>query len=249
MTYSADFRSQVIKSVEEQDMSIRQAFAFYDISKATLQNWLKDPSIKLTDISNQTSLIGKDNTVQQHTRNHHYQYDAMGRLTQHKLAGSNTSIIEQFAFDLAGNLVSTHSSRVEDTNKQAQTATRKPQGRPTELTSQGKRVSYTYDSDGRVVHKTIAANALQSSNSLIGFQKELTFKYNANNELSQTVLTHHKGSDTILTTTDYYYDAFGRRIHKHSQISQGSSTQDKHMHMLWDGDNAIQEHTDTHPCL
>ena len=48
MTYSADFRAQVIKSVKQQGMSIRQACAFYDISKATLQNWLKDPSIKLT---------------------------------------------------------------------------------------------------------------------------------------------------------------------------------------------------------
>ena len=48
MTYSSDFRSQVIKSVKQQGMSIRQACAFYDISKATLQNWLKDPSIKLT---------------------------------------------------------------------------------------------------------------------------------------------------------------------------------------------------------
>ena len=48
MTYSADFRAQVIKSVKQQGMSIRQACAFYDISKATLQNWLKDPNIKLT---------------------------------------------------------------------------------------------------------------------------------------------------------------------------------------------------------
>ena len=48
MTYSADFRAQVLKSVAQQGMSIRQACAFYDISKATLQNWLKDPSIKLT---------------------------------------------------------------------------------------------------------------------------------------------------------------------------------------------------------
>ena len=48
MTYSTDFRAQVIKSVKEQGMSIRQACAFYDISKATLQNWLKEPSIKLT---------------------------------------------------------------------------------------------------------------------------------------------------------------------------------------------------------
>ena len=48
MTYSADFRTQVIKSVKQQGMSIRQACAFYEISKATLQNWLKDPNIKLT---------------------------------------------------------------------------------------------------------------------------------------------------------------------------------------------------------
>ena len=31
MTYSVDFRAQVIKSVEQQGMSIRQACAFYDI--------------------------------------------------------------------------------------------------------------------------------------------------------------------------------------------------------------------------
>ncbi|MGP5065107.1 helix-turn-helix domain-containing protein, partial [Psychrobacter celer] len=48
MTYSADFRTQVIKSVKDKDMSIRQACIFYDISKTTLQRWLKDPSIKQT---------------------------------------------------------------------------------------------------------------------------------------------------------------------------------------------------------
>ena len=48
MTYLADCRAQVIKSVKQQGMSIKQACAFYDISKSTLQNWLKDPSIKLT---------------------------------------------------------------------------------------------------------------------------------------------------------------------------------------------------------
>ena len=48
MTYSADFRAQVIKSVKNKDMSIRQACIFYDISKTTLQRWLKNPSIKQT---------------------------------------------------------------------------------------------------------------------------------------------------------------------------------------------------------
>jgi transposase len=48
MTYSADFRSQVIKSIKQKNMSIRQACTFYKISKTTLQRWLKNSSIKQT---------------------------------------------------------------------------------------------------------------------------------------------------------------------------------------------------------
>ena len=48
MTYSADFRAQVIKSVKNKDMSIRQACTFYNVSKTALQRWLKTPSIKQT---------------------------------------------------------------------------------------------------------------------------------------------------------------------------------------------------------
>ena len=48
MTYSADFRAQVIKSVKNQDMTIRQACMFYNVSKTTLQRWLKNPTIKQT---------------------------------------------------------------------------------------------------------------------------------------------------------------------------------------------------------
>ena len=35
MTYSADFRAQVIKSVKQQGMSIRQACAFYNINPSS----------------------------------------------------------------------------------------------------------------------------------------------------------------------------------------------------------------------
>ena len=38
----------MIKSIEEKCTNIRQACVFYDISKITLHNWLKEPSIKLT---------------------------------------------------------------------------------------------------------------------------------------------------------------------------------------------------------
>ncbi|WP_227672111.1 IS630 transposase-related protein [Psychrobacter urativorans] len=48
MTYSADFRNQVIRNIKQKDMSIRQVCVFYHISKTTLQRWLKDPSIQKT---------------------------------------------------------------------------------------------------------------------------------------------------------------------------------------------------------
>lgn len=38
----------MIKSVENKDMSIRQACTFYNISKTTLQRWLKNQVIKQT---------------------------------------------------------------------------------------------------------------------------------------------------------------------------------------------------------
>ncbi|MGB2784612.1 IS630 transposase-related protein [Psychrobacter sp.] len=48
VTYSADFRAQVIKSLKNKYMSIRQACTFYNISKTALQCWLKNPGIKQT---------------------------------------------------------------------------------------------------------------------------------------------------------------------------------------------------------
>jgi transposase len=75
MTYSADFRAQVIKNIKQQDMSIRQACIFYNISKTTLQRWLKNPSIKQTrdkppsKISNEALL--KD--VEQHPDDYMYE--------------------------------------------------------------------------------------------------------------------------------------------------------------------------------
>ena len=68
MTYLADFCTQVLKSVEQQGMSIREACVFYDISKATLQNWLKNPSIKMTRNKIPTKILNEDllKDVEQH---------------------------------------------------------------------------------------------------------------------------------------------------------------------------------------
>ncbi len=56
MTYSADFRAQVIKSVKNKDMSIREACTFYNVSKTALQRWLKNPSIKQTRDKSSTKI-------------------------------------------------------------------------------------------------------------------------------------------------------------------------------------------------
>ena len=71
--------------------------------------------------------------------------------------------------------------------------------------------------------------------------------------------TQYQGNKVIKTLTEYQYDAFGRRIHKHSetrrftqsnqskdQLRQTNKTQHQHTHMLWDSDLPIQEYTDTH---
>ena len=59
MTYSADFRSQVIRSVKNKDMSIRQACTFYNVSKTALQRWLKNPSIKQTRDKPPTKILNE----------------------------------------------------------------------------------------------------------------------------------------------------------------------------------------------
>ena len=80
MTYSADFRAQVIKSVKNRDMSIRESCTFYNVSKTALQRWLKNPTIKqtrnkpLSKIANDVLL--KD--VEQHPDD--YMYERAQRL-------------------------------------------------------------------------------------------------------------------------------------------------------------------------
>lgn len=56
MTYSADFRAQVVKSVKNKDMSICQACTFYNVSKTALHRWLKNPNIKQTRYKSPTKI-------------------------------------------------------------------------------------------------------------------------------------------------------------------------------------------------
>ena len=216
--------------------------------------------------------------VNHYQRNHQYQYDKLGRLTEHKLTDFNQhqGVQERFAFDPASNRVPL--PHVQNNEQTSNTNAVNGQGidgrtkRPTRLISQGKKVGYVYDKHGRVIQKTMVpvdkdGNELaQSVNGLVGFRESLQLAYNANGELSQSIVIKDEGLNVTTTTTNYFYDAFGRRVAKSSEVQKASKINqrgklvrfpDSLLHlrvdekanrqtmlMLWDGNRQIQEITD-----
>ena len=180
--------------------------------------------------------------------NHQCQYDKIGRLTEHKLTDyqNHNGITEIFAFDPASNRVPVKIA--DDTTDKTQSN----HGRPRELIQNNQRIRYTYDSHGRVLYKTLEA----IDNPDTEPRTALQLQYNANNELEKSLRTQYQGDQIIKTQTVYHYDAFGRRIAKHSetrnftqtkeQLRQTKKSQHQHTHMLWDSDLPIQEYSDTH---
>ena len=233
---------------------------------------------QLTHLSGQTQLNSQTNsTVNSSTnslfqRNHQYDYDKVGRLTQHKLTDytKQSGTTERFAFDPASNRVpvSTADQSSSETDNAVNNNIHKS-GRPTELTTHDKYITYTYDKHGRVLFKTqtpLGSDGKplkQSNNSITGYLESLQLYYHANGELEKSIKTHQQGFDVTVTTTHYAYDAFGRRIAKSSDIQkrskltlnkkflkhstiQSTPTQSQTTLMLWDGNRQAQEYTDTH---
>ncbi|MGP5273620.1 RHS repeat-associated core domain-containing protein [Psychrobacter faecalis] len=104
----------------------------------------------------------------------------------------------------------------------------------------------------------------QSNNSIIGYRTSLQLAYNADHELTRSIAIQQQGLELTEVTTTYHYDAFGRRISKHSQTKdktrllktnavrildkpiQPSKTRQHRVDYLWDGNRQLQETTDTH---
>ena len=231
---------------------------------------------QLTHLSGQTQLNHKSKNSTADSlfkRNHQYQYDQVGRLTEHKLTDyiQQWGTTERFAFDPASNRVPV-SSVSNDKDNQSSTPNNNnihKSGRPTELTTHDKYITYTYDKHGRVLFKTqtpLGSDGKplkQSNNSITGYLESLQLYYHANGELERSIKTHQQGFDVTVTTTHYSYDAFGRRIAKSSDIQkrskltlnkkflkhstvQSTPTQSQTTLMLWDGNRQAQEYTDTH---
>ena len=274
-------RNELHQEISRQQGKLISAFDYDPMGRLTKQfssssdhiaverHYSYDVLGQLTHLTGRTRLgstQSKRQTPAQHfTRGHGYQYDSIGRLTQHKLSDYDlhSGITEVFAFDPASNRVPV-SSADKDTAGQDSTH---PSGRPKQLLTTDKVINYTYDSQGRVLFKTTEPrqgnSALkQSSKHLVSYKESLQLYYNPNDELAQSIKITQQGGKLTVITTDYQYDAFGRRIHKHNRIQhksrihpsgkvfkdpiQTSKTQHEHVSYLWDGNRQLQEQTATH---
>ena len=230
---------------------------------------------QLTHLSGQTQLNHKSKNSSTASslfqRNHQYQYDKVGRLTEHMLTdfAKQSGTTERFAFDPASNRVPV--STVDKDNSETNNAVNNihKSGRPTKLITADKIITYTYGIHGQVLYKTITPAKdgkplAQSSNALVSSRKSIQHYYNPNNELVKTITNIEEGFELTEITATYYYDAFGRRIAKTSDTKvktkfinskhsktvkyhlQQQKTKNKQTHYLWDGNRQAQEYTDTH---
>ena len=196
---------------------------------------------QLTHLSGQTQLNAKANNIStansSFKRNHQYQYDKVGRLTEHKLTDyvQQSGTTERFAFDPASNRVPVSTveksdNSVIDNNKQIHKS-----GRPTKLITADKLITYTYGIHGQVLYKTITQAKdgkpiAQSTNALVSSRRSIQHYYNPNNELVKTITNIEEGFNLTEITTTYYYDAFGRRIAKTSDTKVKTKfINDKHL--------------------
>ncbi|MFC6205582.1 RHS repeat-associated core domain-containing protein [Psychrobacter urativorans] len=219
-----------------------------------------DSQGQLTHLTGQTIIDNLLNSAQSlspyYKRGHQYQYDTIGRLTEHKLTDyqNQSGITEVFAFDPASNRIPVKAAVVNTEEALQRNIPQSVQSRPRELIQNNQRIRYTYDSHDRVLYKTIEPYNSKSKNQQD--RQALQLQYNANSELEKSLRTQYQGNRVIKTETSYHYDAFGRRTHKHSetrhltqrqeQLKQTNKTQHQHVHMLWDSNLPIQEYTNTH---
>lgn len=207
---------------------------------------------QLTHLSGHSALgLATNNnttTLNQFRRNHQYQYDILGRLTEHKLTNyqDHSGITEVFGFDPASN-------RVAIVNKDDNASSKHVvQGRPQKLINEGNTIRYIYDTHGRVLYKTIEPTDSKSKQP----RKALQLQYNAAGELEKSLTREYQGNKVIQIITTYHYDAFSRRIAKHIETREHAKDNHQlkavqkptyqHTHMLWDGDKLIQEYSDNH---
>ena len=280
-------RNELHQEISRQQGTLISAFDYDPMGRLTKQyssstdhiaverHYHYDVLGQLTHLTGKTRLASAKpssaNLTKHYTRGHQYQYDKIGRLTQHRLTdhANHTGITEVFAFDPASNRIPVTSTE-KNADHGINNNKHQSKGRPTTLTTHDSYITYTYDSHGRVLFKTKTplgkdGKPLKQSNlGIVGYLKSLQLAYNANHELTQSISITQEGLSLTEVTTTYLYDAFGRRISKHTQTKEKTrranpatakiisfpvqkiKTQHQQIYYLWDGNRQLQEQTDTH---
>ena len=171
-------------SAKHEHLTIERHYNYDALGQLT---HLSGRSVLQSDKRNQPNVSHQQHTF---TRNHQYQYDTLGRLTEHKLTDyqNHTGITELFAFDPASNRVpvqikSQDNNSDQSSNVQTATAKKDQPSLPRELIQNGQRIRYTYDSHGRVLYKTTEPVGQdnkplkQSTNSLLAHKQALQLQY------------------------------------------------------------------------
>nr|WP_174505898.1 PAAR-like domain-containing protein [Acinetobacter sp. Marseille-Q1620] len=157
-------------------------------------------------------------------RQQRYQYDVLSRLTASELSshGQHENYIqirEKFAFDPASNILPIATAHNENQIKD---------NRVRHIEQDHQIVDYDYDDLGRVVQKRIqikdakAFGHLSSKHILNPFTtRQIELKWDEQNQLTESISNKPDGrGNKEIIKTQYYYDPFGRRIAKQSQIYQ-----------------------------
>ncbi|SPL71756.1 PAAR-like domain-containing protein [Acinetobacter stercoris] len=157
-------------------------------------------------------------------RKQSYQYDVLSRLTASELSshGQHENYIqirEKFAFDPASNILPIATAHNENKIKD---------NRVRHIEQDHQIVDYDYDDLGRVVQKRIqikdakAFGHLSSKHILNQFTtRQIDLKWDEQNQLIESISNKPDGrGNKEIIKTQYYYDPFGRRIAKQSQIYQ-----------------------------
>lgn len=158
-----------------------------------------------------------------------YEYDPLGQL----LTAKHSGLVESFGYDGANN-------QIRQPHADRGTALAKFHGDRVEIFDG---FSYQYDLKGNVSAKILLTERTANSN------QQHVFDYDAENRMISSVVAH---SHEQKTQSNYFYDAFGRRIGKTVRIenlTDNSNGEDKGpLHQseetviyIWDGDLLAQE--------
>ena len=154
-----------------------------------------------------------------------YVYDKLGRIQEAR--NSQTGHSEKFAFDPAGNILSTNQPAAAKSGRLKTPAN--PNLYAGNRLKEHNGTEYTYDRLGNLIYRQLPDGENQY------------FQYDTENQLVRAEIKKKAGNTEIW---EYAYDPFGRRLSKERKDKLAwTSTEPKRTRFVWDGSRLAQEYT------